>query len=138
MQKIPLKNSTLDLHCIAIRSDGNTLHCYHVNDFPLINSTPGIIQDLIDLLLAQCILIQVLVFSACNTVDLLLAKCILIQVLVFNACNTVDLLMSKLHLLFLIFLLIDTKKVNHLHDNNVNTEAKPRWYRVKLLYVPLN
>ena len=30
----------------------NIMHCYHVNDFPLINSTPGIIQDLIDLLLA--------------------------------------------------------------------------------------
>ena len=36
------------------------------------------------------------------------------------------------------FLLTDTKKVNHLHDNNVNTEAKPRRYRVILLYVPLN
>ena len=29
-------------------------HCYHVNDFPLLNSTPGIIQDPIDLLLAKC------------------------------------------------------------------------------------
>ena len=36
------------------------------------------------------------------------------------------------------FLLIDTKKVNHLHDNNVNTKAKPRRYRVILLDVPLN
>ena len=52
-------------------------HCYHVNDFPLVNSTPGIIQDPIDLLLAKCILTKVLVFNACNTVDLLLAKCIL-------------------------------------------------------------
>ena len=33
---------------------------------------------------------------------------------------------------------MDTKKVNHLHDNNVNTEAKPRSYRVILLDVPLN
>ena len=29
-------------------------HCYHVNDFPLVNGTPGIIQDPIDLLLAKC------------------------------------------------------------------------------------
>ena len=32
----------------------------------------------------------------------------------------------------------NTKKVNHLHDNNVNTKAKPRSYRVMLLDVPLN
>ena len=30
------------------------------------------------------------------------------------------------------------KKVNHLHDNNVNTKAKPRRYPVILLDVPLN
>ena len=29
-------------------------HCDHVNDFPVVNSTPGIIQDPIDLLLAKC------------------------------------------------------------------------------------
>ena len=29
-------------------------HCYHVNDFPLVNGTQGIIQDPIDLLLAKC------------------------------------------------------------------------------------
>ena len=28
------------------------LHCDHVNDFPVVNSTPGIIQDPIDHLLA--------------------------------------------------------------------------------------
>ena len=87
-------------------------HCYHENDFPLLKSTPDIIQD---------------------PIDILSAKCILTKVLVFNACNTADLLMGKLHSLFLVCLLIDNKKVNHLHDNNVNTEA-----RVKLLYVPLN
>ena len=96
-------------------------HCDHVNDFPVVNSTPGIIQDPVYLLLAKC--------NFPNKRS---------TVLVFSTCNTVDLLLVKLHLLFLIFLLIDTKKVNHLHDNNVNTEAKPRWYRVILLYVPLN
>ena len=45
---------------------------------------------------------------------------------------------SKIALTISNFLLIDTKKVNRLHDNNVNTEAKPRRYRVILLYVPLN
>ena len=30
------------------------IHCDHVNDFPVINGTPGIIQDPIDLLLAKC------------------------------------------------------------------------------------
>ena len=121
-------------------------HCYHVNDFPVVNGTTGIIQDPIDLLLAKCNFTikrwMVLVFSTCNTIHLLLVKLHFANkrrmVLVFSTCNTIHLLLVKFHLLFQIFLLIDTKKVNHLHDNNVNTEAKPRWYRVKLLYVPLN
>ena len=49
-------------------------HCYHENDFPLLKSTPGIIQDPIDILSAKCILTKVLVFNACNTVDLLMGK----------------------------------------------------------------
>ena len=110
-------------------------HCYHVNDFPLVNGTPGIIQDPINLLLAKCNFTNkrwmVLVFSTCNTILLLLTKLHFVNkrrmVLVFSTCNTVDLLMGKS---------IGTKKVNHLHDNNVNTEAKPRWYRVILLDVP--
>ena len=85
-------------------------HCYHVYDFPLVNGTPGIIQDPIDLLLAKCNLpikrSTVLVFNGCNTVDLLMGKLHFANkrsaVLVFNACNTVDHLMGKLHLLFLI------------------------------------
>ena len=36
-------------------------HCYHVNDFPLINGTPGIIQDPIDLLLANCTLMLAII-----------------------------------------------------------------------------
>ena len=83
-----------------------------------------------------------MVFNGCNTVDLLMGECHFANkrstVLVFNACNTVDLLMGKIALAISNFLLIDTKKVNHLHDNNVNTEAKPRRYQVILLYVPLN
>ena len=71
-----------------------------------------------------------MVFSTCNTILLLLTKLHFVNkrrmVLVFSTCNTVDLLMGKLHLLFLTFLLIGTKKVNYLHDNNVKTEAKPR------------
>ena len=81
------------------------VHCYHVNDFPLVNGTPGIIQDPIDHLLAKCNLpikrSTVLVFNAGNTVDLLMGKLHFANkrstVLVFNACNTVDLLMGKLH-----------------------------------------
>ena len=76
---------------------------------------------------------MVLVFSTCNTVDLLLVKLHFVNkrrmVLVFSTCNTVGLLIGKL---------MGTKKVNHLHDNNVNTEAKWRRYRVLLLHVPLN
>ena len=86
-------------------------HCYHVNDFPLVNDTPGIIQDPIDLLLAKCNFTNkrwmVLVFSTCNTILLLLTKLHFVNkrrmVLVFSTCNTVDLLLVKLHLLFLIF-----------------------------------
>ena len=122
------------------------MHCYQVNDFPLVKGTPGIIQDPIDLLLAKCNFTKkrwmVLVFSTCNTILLLLTKLHFVSkrrmVLVFSTCNTILLLMGKIALTISIFLLIDTKKVNHLHDNNVNTEAKPRWYRVILLYVPLN
>ena len=86
-------------------------HCDHINDFPVVNSTPGIIQDTFDLLLAKSNFTNkkwmVLVFSTCNTVDLLLVKLHFVNkrrmVLVFSTCNTVDLLFGKLHLLFLIF-----------------------------------
>ena len=81
------------------------VHCDHVNDFPVVNGTPGIIQDL---LLAKCNFrikrSMVLDFSTCNTVDLLLAKCNFPNkrstVLVFSTCNTVDLSVMKLLLLF--------------------------------------
>ena len=86
-------------------------HCDHVNDFPVINGTPGITQDPIDLLLAKCNFTNkrstVLVFSTCNTHDLLLVKLHFVNkrstVLVFSTSNTHDLLLMKLHLLFLIF-----------------------------------
>ena len=61
-------------------------HCDHANDFPLVNGTPGIIQDPIDLLLAKC--------NFTNKRWM---------VLVFSTCNTVDLSLGKLHLLFLVF-----------------------------------
>ena len=54
------------------------IHCYHVNDFPLVNVTPGIIQDAIDFLLAENNFPNkrwmVLVFSTCNIIHLLLVK----------------------------------------------------------------
>ena len=92
-------------------SQDNIWHCYHINDFPLVNSTPGIIQDPIDLLLAKSNFTNkrwmVLVFSTCNTILLLLVKLHFVNkrriVLAFSTFNTVDLLLVKLHLLYLIF-----------------------------------
>ena len=89
----------------------NSCHCDHVNDFPVVKGTPGIIQDPIDLLFAKCNFTNkrstVLIFSTCNTHDLLLVKLHFVNkrstVLVFSSSNTHDLLLMKLHLLFLIF-----------------------------------
>ena len=47
--------NTLSTFQLVRKADSiGIFHCYHVNDFPLVNSTPGIIQDPIDLLLAKC------------------------------------------------------------------------------------
>ena len=89
----------------------NSCHCDHVNDFPVVKGTPGIIQDAINLLIAKSNFTNkrwmVLVFSTCNTIHLLLVKLHFVNkrrmVLVFSTCNTVDLLLVKLNLLFLIF-----------------------------------
>jgi hypothetical protein len=86
--------------CWKSTDDPGIIHCDHVNDFPVVNGTPGIIQDPIDLLLAKSNFTNkrwmVLVFSTCNTVDLLLVKLHFVNkrrmVLVFSTCNTVDLL----------------------------------------------
>ena len=111
--------SAKGIHCafkgtltfFALRNFRTITHCYHVNDFPVVNGTPGIIQDPIDLLLAKSNFTNkwwmVLVFSTCNTIHLLLVKLHFVNkrrmVLVFSTCNTIHLLLVKLHLLFLIF-----------------------------------
>ena len=90
---------TIDLRSKILNQGLYHGHCYHVKDFLLVNGTPGIIQDPIDLLLAKCNLpikrSTVLVFNGCNTVDLLMGELHFANkrstVLVFNACNTVDL-----------------------------------------------
>ena len=106
--EVSLKPYMLNLNRV---NQNINIHCDHVNDFPVVNGTPGIIQDPIDLLLAKCNFTNkrwmILVFSTCNTILLLLTKLHFVikrrTVLVFSTCNTVDLLLVKLHLLFLIF-----------------------------------
>ena len=79
--EVSLKPYMLNLNRV---NQNINIHCDHVNDFPVVNGTPGIIQDPIDLLLAKC--------NFPNKRS---------TVLVLSTCNTVDLL--KLHLLFPIF-----------------------------------
>ena len=60
----------------VINGTPGIIHCYRVNDFPVVNGTPGIIQDPSDLLLVKLHFSNkrslVLVFSTCNTHALLL------------------------------------------------------------------